>query len=903
MPHQAGESLGPYVLEALLGAGGMGEVWRARDTRLDRAVAVKFSSVQFSERFAEEARTIAQLAHPHIATLFDVGPDYLVMELVEGAPLEGPMPWREAARLMAEVSDALDAAHRAGIVHRDLKPANALLGPQGVKVIDFGLARHVTRETESTITRLTAPGVVMGTVAYMAPEQAAGQAVGGRTDLWAAGMMLYELVTGRLPFASASASAVLAEIADPAPLALDLPPDAPAELARIVRKLLAKDPSERYQHADEAALDLRALVRDSASRAQAGGAAQPAVRSRQAPAWLLIATGLLAVAASLAALALWLRSSAPAMTPIVRFEVETPPLAVRQHPPAPVLALSPDGTRLAYVADPGGSDVGGEIDRGQLYVRRLDELQAAPVTGAPAASSPFFSPDGRWIGFESDGKLRKVAVDGGSPLTICDAPGMHGAAWLDDGTIVFAIIEEPSSSLIVRVPANGGQPERLAAGDRSREAFLVHPSVAPDGETAFFTSSGTTGEPTSVSSLDLNTHDRVVVEGVVGDNVQYLPTGDLLYVTDGSLWTVPFDLGAREATGAPARVVEGLAGGAPHEPSMGHVAVSRSGTLAYVVGPWGGDATALQAFWVTPSGEAEPVDGLSGVTLGGPRVSPDGRRLAVRSQASNTGPMQVWLYDIARATLGRLTPDGESWWPVWTAGGARVAFPHVRNEAGETDVVTIAADGSGVTEVVASRPEPCQPYSARRDHIYLHCQTPTGSAARWDIRVASQSGGEWTTEALVSTRFDELQPAISPDGRWLAYVSRETGVFEVYLQAADGDGARQQVSNAGGLEPLWSPDGRTIYYRQLPGSVLVSRDSGELRQAMAVTVGDGSPPALSAPRALFADPFAGGLLYGRQWDITRDGRRFVMVRPVAGGEPPAGITVVLNWLATRRASQ
>ena len=892
----AGTRLGPYEILSPLGAGGMGEVYRAKDTRLDRAVAIKVlaahaaASPEVRQRFEREARAISQLSHPYICALYDVGregeADYLVMELLEGETLGtrlagGPMALDQICRYGAEIADALGAAHSAGVVHRDLKPGNVMLTKSGVKLLDFGLAKALApsdgpaaRAVTSlpTEAKLTQEGTILGTFQYMAPEQLEGRPADARTDIFALGSTLYEMATGRPAFAGTTPMSVASAIlrSEPRPMA-EIAPMTPPALDRLVRRCLAKDPEERWQSARDVAAELRFLRSEVSSPGRAPlGARAPRVSLPRVLPW--------AVAAVALAGAAWLLTHRPASGPpgLVHLSFSTPPLVLGVHPVSPAVAVSPDGSRIAFIAAPGGKP--------QLYVRDLETTEPRALPGTEGAEGPFFSPDGRMLGFwTEDTLLKKVSVSGGTPELLCKGQThIHGGSWCPDGTIMFS-----TQRKIWRVAASGGEPKEVAAPEG--EARLYFPETLPGCRTVVYSVLDAGSAPIGIVGQSLETGKRVTLVKA-GSNAHFAPPGTLLYIVNGTLMAAPFDPDGLSLTGPPVRVLDGVAYGAPQERALGQFSVSRTGTLAFVAGPSFSSGKG-ELLWVERDG-TESVIKEVGVARGA-RLSPDGHRIVYQRRdesVPNSQPM-VWVYDIERGTTSRVTFDGDSWWPVWTPDGRRVVFIHSTDQKNYA-LAWQNADGTGPLEAFAAAPGRVrQPQSWTPDGRLLLAHdfpwpSQSSGTSGFDI-VAIPRDGDRTAVPLIATPFTESLPFVSPDGRWLAYVSDESGRSEVYVRPYPALDAKYQVSIDGGDEPAWSPAGGELFYR----------DGAKM---MAVDVAAGPGFRAGKPHMLFQNETARGSRQGRDYDVSRDGRRFLMLKLSYAGTADR-VDVVLGWPALLRS--
>ncbi|UCF41130.1 MAG: protein kinase [Gemmatimonadota bacterium] len=894
-----------YAIERELGRGGMATVFLAGDLKHGRKVAIKvlhpeLAAVLGAERFLREIEIAARLTHPHILPLHDSGEAdgflYYVMPYVEGESLrdllrrETQLPLEHVVGIVGEVADGLSYAHSLGVVHRDIKPENILLSGDHALVADFGIARAVT---EAGGSRLTDTGLSLGTPHYMSPEQATGSpVVDGRSDVYALGCVAYEMLVGEPPHSGPNAQAIMAKVlTEPVPSVRQRRGTAPPAMEAAVHKALAKLPADRFATADQFSTAMQqSLVSGAAPGTVLIGerAARPQDRMWKVAA---IAMGVVAVVA-VALLGPWWGSEGGGPASVYRLAVPVLPLAVTAHAPSSVVALSPDGSMLAYVSGEGGS--------GQIFLRHLGAPTATPVLGAENAQSPFFSPDGQWLGFVTDERLTKVRLSDGTRVTICDAPEMHGASWGADGTIVFGGATNNRWGLS-RVSADGGTPESLLVPGSSTEYFLLYPVILPDGDAVVFTGVNASGQAVHVSILSLSTGEReVLIQG--GGNARYLPTGYLVYAQPGGLYAVRFDAEARTVVGSPVRVAQDAVVGFPREPSIAHFDVAANGTLVYVAGD-AVEGLEEELVWVDRDGRAEILstaeghaDAASDLGYVGPRVSPDGDRVLFWTSDPQAEGMQgfgysgdIWLSDLTRGTLTRFSSDSrEDFWSVWTPDGRHVVSAGASASDRAVALWSRRADGVG-GPVRLTEPEAetwAQPYSFTADGALLFFQKSEGGTQH-DIWVLPWAeGGD--PRPVIASPAEEFHPAVSPDGRWLAYVSDESGRNEVYLTDFPGLRTRWSVSAGGGSEPVWAPDGTELFYLRAGGS----------RTALvAVSVEAGPTVELGRPEVLFQGPFFGAAMrFGRSYDVSPDGRRFLMVRRPERGDGLQTLTVVLNWL-------
>jgi serine/threonine-protein kinase len=900
MPLPARTRLGPYELLAPIGAGGMGEVYRASDTRLNRSVAIKTlnptlaGDADFRARFHREAHAISQLVHPHICTLLDVGHqdgiDFLVMEFLEGETLEqrllkGALPVDEALECAIHVTDALAAAHGVGIVHRDLKPGNVMLTKHGAKLLDFGLAKAGANGPAvalslrpTTPPTLTAQGTLIGTFQYMAPEQVEGQEADARTDIFACGALLYEMLTGRPAFEAKSQAGLIAAIltSDPPPLAA-LAPLAPPALDRVVRKCLAKTREARWQSARDLNDELR-WIADTPSQTDTMSSARDSGRRRSRAA---IAGGLL-IAAFAGGLAtyLWPVRPAPSASTLTRLLVGVSPgerlLGIEpderrfrpSRPSTPVLALAPDGRSFAFTAIRG--------DTQQLYRRALDRLEAEPISGSENSENPFFSPDGQWIGFWKDGELKKLPTNGGPAITICKTTRIIGASWGANNIIVFARAREG----LWQVSAAGGTPQSVTTLDQSKgEADHRFPHLLPDGETVMFTIARNI--PQIVARSLTRGTQTVLVEG--GADARLVGSGHLIFARSGTLMAAPFDLSRLQVTGEAVGIVDDVMQ-ALNGPSRrldtgaAQYAVSDSGTLLYVPGGVFPDPQRTLV-WVDRTGASEPLP-VSPRAFLAPRLSPDGRRVAIYTPNEEDG---VWIFDLGRNALTRFhAGTGRAGSPVWTPDGKRLTF------SGIGGLFWKSADGTGAAEQLATSNLMQAPASWSSDGktLVFFRDTTLGDGNVWTLSLDDRR-----TAAIVQTPARERWADISRDGRWLAYASDESGRDEVYVQPYPGPGERHLISVNGGAQPVWSRNGRELFY-----TVPENNLSTDFHQVMVVDVTTTPTFAAGIPRPLPAR--VRHTVPIRGYDVSVDGTRFLTVRDVPGPAeaPPTQMVIVLNWL-------
>ena len=872
----AGARLGRYEILSGLGAGGMGEVYKARDTRLDRSVAIKIlpehlaADPEFRARFEREARAISQLTHPHICTLHDVGEDggtaFLVMEYLEGETLaarlaRGALPLADALSVATQIAAALVCAHRAGVVHRDLKPANVFL-TRGLKakLLDFGLARTgVAPVFGSAATGVTAPrdltaaGTILGTVQYMTPEQLEGKPCDARTDIFAFGTVFYEMLTGRKAFAADSHAGVVAAILErePPPLA---PPGVPPAIRRIVDACLAKQPDDRWQSARDL---LRELTWAADTRGAADEAARPKASRRL---WLWMAA---AAAGAVLAFAVGLRlarPAAPASAP-VRFQIQTP---MTDEPMS--FALSPDGRSIVFAG------VGEGVSK--LFVRRLDDVRLKPLAGTDNAIFPFWSPDSRSIAFFAGGKLKTIDADGGSLRVLADAINGRGGAWNADGTIVYA----PSTAGgLVRVAASGGAPSpvtQLRPGETSHR----WPEFLPDGRRFFFKS--VQGKK-DVTGLFIGAIDgRETVRVIAGEvRSTYVPPDTLLLERADGVHAVHVDVDRATVAGGGPMIAEAVGSDATW--ARGAMSASAAGVIAYRTML----AVPRRLVWMDRSGtERGQLGEIDNDAPSNPEISPDGRQAIVhRISGSNT---DLWLFDLSRAVRSRFTfDDSVDFYGAWTPDSRRIIYTSNRN--GSYDFLDRDVDGAAERPLSADAPAAKLAMSVSPDGrvLLFAAQVAQTGVDIWTLDLA----GDRKASPMLQTRFDEMSPEFSPNGRWFTYQSNESGQFEIYVRPFGRPGAAIQVSAGGGTQPRWGRDGKELFY--------VAPDSRLM--AVPIAGADASALDVGTPKPLFSVHLATGLdIYPAvgtkpQYAVAPDGRFLVNV-PIEGGTIPP-ITIAVGW--------
>jgi serine/threonine-protein kinase len=885
----------------------MGEVYKARDTRLDRIVAIKIlpdhlaGRAELRERFEREAKTIASLNHPHICTLHDTGHqddiDFLVMEYLEGETLaqrlqRGALPIQQVLQFAIEISDALDKAHRKGVTHRDLKPSNIMLTKTGTKLLDFGLAKLKQEVVPANVPPselptakdpLTAEGSIVGTMQYMAPEQLEGKEVDSRTDIFAFGVVVYEMATGKKAFEGKSqASLIGAILKDDPPLMSSLQPMTPPALDRVVKTCLTKEPDERWQAASDLCRELKWIAEGRSQVTLAPTATAKGIRARWREALQWGVTSLLLAAVT--GLAIWNLKPTPPQ-PVTRTVINLPPgqqLAGLEDGPA--VAVSRDGTLLAYVARQGSTQ--------QIYLRAMDSLEARPIPSTEGGVNPQFSPDGQWVGFFANGKLKKVSVSGGAAVTLGDAVASRGASWGSQGVIAFS---PQNVSALQQVSDAGGTRQPLTRLEKG-EVTQRWPEFLPGDKAVLFAAAPTTSNWNTawvaVQSIGTGEGRNLVQPGT---QPRYAPSGHLVYMQGGSLMAVLFNPQRLAVTGAAVPVVEGVL----QSPITGaaQYSLSTTGSLVYV--PGGVQVAQRRLVWVSRTGAEQPLAAPTR-TYRVPMLSPDGRHVVVAIEEQET---QVWLYDLFRETLTRFTFEGSTnLGAVWTRDGKRIVFES--NRAGPMNLFWQLADGSGGPERLTTSENLNIPGSLSPDGRLL-AFAEVNPATGYDIWImqmgdpspssgqapsassgqvpSAGSGQVRKAQPFLRTPFNESVPVFSPDGRWLVYTSDESGRFEIYVQTYPGPGGKWQISTEGGTEPLWNRNGRELFYR-----------SGDKMMAVDITTQPGF--AAGKPKVLFAGqylPTPGTL---SNYDVSPDGQRFLMIKPGEQAQGrPTQINVVLNW--------
>ncbi|HTL46040.1 MAG TPA: protein kinase [Vicinamibacterales bacterium] len=879
-----GFRLGVYEIQGPLGQGGMGEVYHGIDTRLGRSVAIKILSQQVGERparrqrFEREARALAGLSHPRICSLYDIGEHagmaFLVMEALEGETLadrlaRGALSIDELVRHAIEISTALDHAHRHGIIHCDLKPSNVMLTPGGVKLLDFGIARLCAPDRlaeASPLQTITDEDIVMGTPQYMAPEQLEGREPDPRTDIFALGALIYQMAAGRPAFDGGSRAAVIAAILtdEPEPVSAarataSLPAgtrdNVPPLLDQIVARCLAKDPAERWQSAG----DLTQALKWSAE----GRAAMVRAAPRH-PRWAGFAwAGGIALAGTVIGLGIWnaVYARSSTTTSVSRFVLSVPDSDMLI---SFGLALSPDGRSVVYVAQRQGVQ--------QLFRRTLDQVDPLPIAGTEGGECPFFSPDGQWIGFFGDGALKKVPVAGGAAVTICPAGFRRGASWGAHDTIVFASGSSPN---LMQVAAAGGAPKALTTID-SGAVRAQWPELTPDGRAVLYTRMAQGALATAriiVRSLETGTERELLA----GTNPRLSPTGHLLFARDSDLWAVPFDRARLTVAGSPTPVLQGIE---VNHGGMALFAIAHDGSLLHAAP--GRSLVAL----VDRTGRSDVLLDLPGIYRGVPQPSPDGRRLALAFTDQPSPDCAIWIYDLDRRSINRLTfGRNRDRSPVWTPDGRRIVFTSDR-AGGASNLFWTAADGSGVPEQLTSSPNSQSPTSMSKQEPILAFTEIGGTNSLWTLRLdaARQLG------SFRRTGSKEFAASISPDGRWLAYESNEAGRNEVYVRPFPTGDGKWQVSTHGGATPQWSSDGTELFY--LVDDTLMSAPVAASRVFQTAT-----------PRAMFTRRQPWNYDGEPRYAVMPDARHFLMLQ-AAGA--PFRLQVTLNWsqeLASRASGR
>ena len=872
----AGQKVGSFEIAEMIGRGGMGIVYLARDTKLDRPVAIKSMPAELQAnstaqmRFKREAKLLASLNHPNIAVIHDIieqdaGSGYLVLEYIPGQTLterimNKPLRLQEALSIGQQIAEALLGAYENGVTHRDLKPGNIKITPEDrVKVLDFGLAKAFSPHKENSDISITQPGRIVGTPAYMSPEQARGVPTDHRTDIWSFGCVMYEMLTGRLPFEGETATDTVARILERQPDWQALPQKIPVNIRVLLRRCLEKNPRQRLQHIGDAVIEINETLNVPAnapplSDPMFGESRSARLRSRAVYCIAGLIIGAIAVGIAL-------RSSAPPPVRGLRLTQrsviklpENQTLALSRSTPLgfaqPAIALSPDGSHLVYVAN---------VDTtSQLFLRPMSKMEPSPIPGTEGAFYPFFSPDSRWVGFFTKDKLKKVSLLGGNPVDICDARNPRGGNWGTNGTIIFV---ENQGATLTQVPAAGGATAPFIVGtEQPKENSYSNPEILPGGKWVLFSSRRD-------GYIKLISPETGEIKILVKDGYQasYLPTGHLVYARAGVLEAVPFDLATLQVTGDAVPILEQVMLDSTYDTAQ--YTFSRNGLLVYVPGD---DTAKSIPVWVNQDGtkEAESLP-MRAQIYGTPKLSPDGSQLAI--VVGPEGKQDIYVYDVTTGTSTRLTLEGDNRAPVWTPDGKRVTFLRHGHEIEKSSIFWKSGDGSGETELLHSS-----------EHTPVPCSwSPNGK------RLAFFTGGIWIlplegsreSELIIDTEFDEWAPAFSPDGRWIAYTSAREGKFQVYVQAYPDNDWTRKISSDFGEEPIWSPKGDKLFYR-----------NGD--KWMVVSISSEAEFTAGTPQVLFEGPYNN--VPDLSYDVAPDGR-FLVLQPEHDDSQIRELHVVLNW--------
>ena len=877
----AGTRFGPYEIIAPAGAGGMGEVYRAKDTRLNRTIAIKIlpshlsSNPDLRQRFEREARAVSSLSHSHICTLHDIGIQdgtmYLVMEFLEGENLadrlsKGSLPLEQTLKYGIQIADALEKAHKQGIVHRDLKPGNIMLTKSGAKLLDFGLAKFAEEQTKDALSNvategnLTAEGTVLGTIQYMAPEQLEGSEADARTDIFAFGTVLYEMATAKKAFTGKSKASLITAIMSTEPLSLSsIQPMTPRSLDRLVRICLAKDPEARWQTAHDVMLELQGIS-ESISQPEALSAISPRPKKRQWAAWLV--AGICALGMAAFAAAYWMRGKSDDQNRVIQLSIVPPDENAFFTGSGPSV-VSPDGNSVAFINNADGKRT--------LWVRALNEPEAHELPGTEYTNTPFWSPDSRSLAFFSRGRLMRITISGGRPQILCDVQQPRGGSWGTRGVIIFA-----DRLGIFQVPESGGTPKQVTHLDQSLgEVSHRFPCFLPDGRRFLFLSR-ITMKNQAVYTGSLDSHETKLVV-TAGSKAVYAPPGYLLYVKDGALNAQAIDPKSLQLRGEPFHMSEQQVTSG----SSGQAAISASdnGVLAY----WGGNVSDVRLTWFDRKGLAH---GTLGLSMPGPesryhRISPDETQVAWVRADADLLTSDIWITDIARNVSSRLTSDPQfDEAPTWSGDGKSIAFSR--------DVTFGGALSSGVIFLVPSSGVGAEQLMFKGGY-YLTDWTLDGRlilaqkyGKRNDLWILP-TFGDRNPYPFLQTEFDEFQGTFSPDGRWIAYTSNQSGDYEVYVQPLPASGKKWRISANGGAQPRWRRDGKELIYLSLDRKVVaveVKANEGEL--------------VVGAPQILFKAPISSPFFpFGMDYDVSADGQRFLISASMEEAKPP--ISVILNW--------
>ncbi|MBN2031263.1 serine/threonine-protein kinase [bacterium] len=872
-----GKTISHYKILEKLGEGGMGVVYKAEDTKLKRTVALKFlpphalGSEEEKTRFVHEAQAAAALSHPNICTVYEIddvdGQTFIAMEYVKGESLKekiakGPLKLKDVIQIGIQAADGLNEAHRKQMTHRDIKSGNIMITENNrVKIMDFGLAKLTGR------TKVTKTGTTVGTISYMSPEQIKGEKVDHRSDIWSLGVVLYEMISGQFPFPGEYEQAVVYNIMNEEPEPLTgLRTGVPIKLEEIVNKLFAKDPENRYQHIDELPVDLKSIDLSSTSQVSRRSISdittqKIAVKQKRID-WRIIAP-ILVITALIFTIVGWLLKPQP--------EPESKIVSIFPHPFSPdetfytnTLAISPDGTKFVYGATTEGVS--------QLYFRKMDQLNPIPITSTGSSPRPFFSPDGKELAFFYDNALKKVFIDGGSPVTLCDDVPNSGGTWGDDGTIIFR-----TDFGLSRVSSSGGIPEVILAPDSGKSiSYYRWPEMLPDSKAILYTVwEGSTPDEANIAVLNLETGESEILIRE-GTRPLYSMTGHILFGRSGSFWAVPFDAKKLKITGREVPVLEGV-----DVPSSGDALfrVSSNGNLIYI--PGAGATVERSLVLVNRNGDETLLTDRRYI-YGDPRFSPDGTKVSV-TRLDEESNYNIWIHDINRNTPTLLTPiDSNNFWnsfPVWTPDGQYITF--ISDRSGVYQIYRIRADGTGNAELLCPSENTQNTGNWSMDGTLFAFSEVHPETGR-DIWIYTTKDS--TARPFLVTQYNEFSPAISPDGKWISYVSNRSGQNEIYIRPYPGPGGGVLISTQGGIQPVWARDGSELYYRE-----------GDKMMAVSIETQPSLKPGI--PELLFEESYHTIYSQFPHYDIHPHDNRFLMIKSVEDepGSRYDQINIVLNW--------